>query len=103
MVGLRLGINRNWIFRWFFSVCIVLSNIDEDNKIRKFFKKEFYYVGVSEIVIERVVKKLRVMVVVVCLGFIIGKKGVDIEKVKDGLKMFIKKEVFINIKEVKYF
>ncbi|MFT2643805.1 30S ribosomal protein S3, partial [Helicobacter pylori] len=100
-VGLRLGINRNWTSRWFPSTRTAPSNIDEDNKIRKFLKKELYYAGVSEIVIERAAKKLRVTVVAARPGLIIGKKGVDIEKVKEGLKTLIKKEVSINIKEVK--
>lgn len=100
-VGLRLGINRNWTSRWFPSARTAPSNIDEDNKIRKFLKKELYYAGVSEIVIERAAKKLRVTVVAARPGLIIGKKGVDIEKVKEGLKALIKKEVSINIKEVK--
>uniref|UniRef100_UPI001ABAF093 KH domain-containing protein n=1 Tax=Helicobacter pylori TaxID=210 RepID=UPI001ABAF093 len=67
----------------------------------KFLKKGLYYAGVSEIVIERAAKKLRVTVVAARPGLIIGKKGVDIEKVKEGLKTLIKKEVSINIKEVK--
>ncbi|GAA6989190.1 30S ribosomal protein S3 [Helicobacter pylori] len=100
-VGLRLGINRNWTSRWFPNARTAPSNIDEDNKIRKFLKKELYYAGVSEIVIERAAKKLRITVVAARPGLIIGKKGVDIEKVKEGLKMLIKKEVSINIKEVK--
>ncbi len=100
-VGLRLGINRNWTSRWFPSARTAPSNIDEDNKIRKFLKKELYYAGVSEIVIERAAKKLRVTVVAARPGLIIGKKGVDIEKVKEGLKTLIKKEVSINIKEIK--
>ncbi|GAA7606665.1 30S ribosomal protein S3 [Helicobacter pylori] len=100
-VGLRLGINRNWTSRWFPSARTAPSNIDEDNKIRKFLKKELYYAGVSEIVIERAAKKLRVTVVAARPGLIIGKKGVDIEKVKEDLKTLIKKEVSINIKEVK--
>ncbi|AFI05823.1 30S ribosomal protein S3 [Helicobacter cetorum] len=100
-IGLRLGINRNWTSRWFPNARTAPSNIDEDNKIRKFLKKELYYAGVSEIVIERAAKKLRVTVVAARPGLIIGKKGVDIEKVKEGLKKLIKKEVSINIKEVK--
>ncbi|AFI03436.1 30S ribosomal protein S3 [Helicobacter cetorum] len=100
-IGLRLGINRNWTSRWFPSARTAPSNIDEDYQIRKFLKKELYYAGVSEIVIERAAKKLRVTVVAARPGLIIGKKGVDIEKVKEGLKKLIKKEVSINIKEVK--
>ncbi len=100
-IGLRLGINRNWTSRWFPGVQNTPANIAEDHKIRKFLKKELYYAGVSEIVIERAAKKIRVTVVAARPGLIIGKKGADIEKVKDSLKNLIKKEVAINIKEVK--
>lgn len=100
-IGLRLGINRNWTSRWFPGTQSAPANISEDYKIRKFLKKELYYAGVSEIVIERAAKKIRVTVVAARPGLIIGKKGADIEKVKDTLKALIKKEVAINIKEVK--
>ncbi|RDU73242.1 30S ribosomal protein S3 [Helicobacter anseris] len=100
-IGLRLGINRNWTSRWFPGTQNTPANIAEDHKIRKFLKKELYYAGISEIVIERAAKKIRVTVVAARPGLIIGKKGADIEKVKDSLKSVIKKEVAINIKEVK--
>lgn len=99
-IGLRLGINRNWTSRWFPSGGTV-ANIEEDYKIRKFLKKELYYAGVSEIVIERAAKKLRITVVAARPGLIIGKKGVDIEKIKLSLKNLIRKEISVNIKEVK--
>ncbi|WP_120945479.1 MULTISPECIES: 30S ribosomal protein S3 [Helicobacter] len=100
-IGLRLGINRNWASRWFPGAQDTVSNIEEDYKIRKFLKKELYYAGVSEIVIERAAKKLRITVVAARPGLIIGKKGVDIEKIKLSLKELIKKEISVNIKEVK--
>ncbi|MFC3847021.1 30S ribosomal protein S3 [Helicobacter baculiformis] len=100
-IGLRLGINRNWASRWFPGASDTVGNIEEDYKIRKFLKKELYYAGVSEIVIERAAKKLRITVVAARPGLIIGKKGVDIEKIKLSLKELIKKEISVNIKEVK--
>lgn len=100
-IGLRLGINRNWASRWFPNTRYASVNIAEDYEIRKFLKKELYYAGVSEIIIERAAKKLRVTVVAARPGLIIGKKGADIEKVKESLKNVVKKDVSINIKEVK--
>ncbi|CRF46215.1 30S ribosomal protein S3 [Helicobacter heilmannii] len=100
-IGLRLGINRNWTSRWFPSNNVAVANIEEDYRIRKFLKKELYYAGVSEILIERAAKKLRITVVAARPGLIIGKKGVDIEKIKTSLKNLIKKEIAVNIKEVK--
>ncbi|WP_104743921.1 30S ribosomal protein S3 [Helicobacter cinaedi] len=100
-IGLRLGINRNWSSRWFSVSQATPSNILEDHKIRKFLKREMYYAGVSEIIIERAANKIRVTVVASRPGLIIGKKGVDIDKHKEALKKIIHKEVFINIKEAK--
>ncbi|PAF54309.1 30S ribosomal protein S3 [Helicobacter sp. 13S00482-2] len=100
-IGLRLGINRNWTSRWFPSTQNTPLNIAEDYKIRKFLKKELYYAGVSEIIIERAAKKLRVTVVAARPGLIIGKKGADIEKVKQSLRSIVQKDISINIKEVK--
>lgn len=98
-IGLRLGINRNWDSRWFPGKQTTPANIKEDYEIRKFLKKELYYAGVSQILIERTAKKLRVSVVAARPGIIIGKKGADIEKLKNKLQKLIDKEVNVNIKE----
>lgn len=102
-IGLRLGINRNWTSRWFPNTKNTPERIGEDYIIRKFLKKELYYASVSEIIIERMATKLRVTVVAAKPGLIIGKKGADIEKVKETLKKLVNKDVAINIKEVKRF
>ncbi len=100
-IGLRLGINRNWNSRWFPDFNKMPERVEEDNKIRNFLKKELYYAGVSNIIIERTPKKLRVTIVAARPGIIIGKKGADIEKLKQRLQKLVGKEVFINIKEEK--
>lgn len=100
-IGLRLGINRNWESRWFPAFNTAPQNVLEDYKIRKFLKKELYYAGVSEILVERTAKKVRVTVVAARPGIIIGKKGADVDKLKDSLRKIVDKEIFINIKEVK--
>ena len=100
-IGLRLGINRNWTSRWFPSQKVAPFNIGEDYKIRKFIKKELYYAGISEIIIERTTKKIKITVIAARPGLIIGKKGADIEKIKESLKKLVQKDVAINIKEVK--
>ena len=97
-IGLRLGINRNWDSRWYPGTNLA-ANIGEDYKIRTFLKKELYYAGVSQIIIERTAKKLRVTVVAARPGIIIGKKGADIEKLRVKLNKLIGKDVNVNIKE----
>lgn len=100
-IGLRLGINRNWESRWFPAKGRAPEFIAEDHKIRKYLKKELFYAGVSNIIIERTVKKLRVNIVTARPGIIIGKKGADIENLKATLIKMLGKDVAINIKEEK--
>jgi small subunit ribosomal protein S3 len=100
-IGLRLGINRNWESRWFPNRKKASEFVAEDHKIRAFLKKQLYYAGVSNIIIERTAKKLRVTLVAARPGIIIGKKGADIEKLKLSLQRLIKKDVAVNIKEEK--
>ena len=100
-IGLRLGINRNWESRWYPDFKTAPESLGEDHKIRTFLKKELYYAGISNIIIERTAKRLRVTLVAARPGIIIGKKGADIEKLKTRLQTLIGKTVAINIKEEK--
>jgi len=100
-IGLRLGINRNWESRWYPSFDSAAANLGEDYKIRTYLKKELYYAGVANIIIERTAKRLRVTIVAARPGIIIGKKGADIEKLKNSLQKLIGKDVSVNIKEEK--
>jgi len=98
-IGLRLGINRNWESRWFPNKTKMPENVAEDNKIRKFVKKELYYAGIAQTIIERTTKKVRVTIVAARPGIIIGKKGADVEKLKNNLKALVGKDIAVNIKE----
>ena len=100
-IGLRLGINRNWESRWFPNFKTAAESLGEDYKIRTYLKKELYYAGVANIIIERTVKRLRVTIVAARPGIIIGKKGADIEKLKDSLQKLVGKSISVNIKEEK--
>jgi small subunit ribosomal protein S3 len=100
-ISLRLGINRNWESRWFPAKDRAANFIAEDYKIRKYLKKELFYAGVSNIIIERTVKKVRLTIVTARPGIIIGKKGADIEKLKKTLVKMLGKDISINIKEEK--
>ncbi|MCF6340552.1 MAG: 30S ribosomal protein S3 [Sulfurimonas sp.] len=100
-IGLRLGINRNWESRWFPNFKTAPAALGEDYKIRTFLKKELYYAGVANIIIERTVKRLRVTIVAARPGIIIGKKGADIEKLKTALQKLVGKTISVNIKEEK--
>eukprot|EP01155_Anaeramoeba_flamelloides_P001069 Anaeramoba_flamelloidesa1054245_541.p4 GENE.a1054245_541~~a1054245_541.p4 ORF type:complete len:233 (-),score=31.85 a1054245_541:7117-7815(-) len=98
-IGLRLGINRNWDSRWFPKYSKMPMSVAEDDKIRKFVKKELYYAGIAQTIIERTAKKVRVTIVAARPGIIIGKKGADVEKLKTNLSNLVGKDVAVNIKE----
>ncbi len=98
-IGLRLGINRNWESRWFPKFLNMPANVAEDDKIRKYVKKELYYAGIAQTIVERTAKKVRVTVVAARPGIIIGKKGADVEKLKNNLSKLVGKDIAVNIKE----
>ena len=100
-IGLRLGINRGWDSVWFSKKREYGKFLIEDYKIREFIKKNILNSGVSEIVIERSGKKCSVFIHTSRPGFVIGKKGYDIEKIKGKISKITESEVSVNIKEIK--
>jgi small subunit ribosomal protein S3 len=95
-----LGINRSWDSRWFANQQYS-DFVLEDYHIRKFLKKRVLQAGVSKIEIERAANKVRVRMHVARPGIVIGKKGVEIEKLKSDLEKEIKREVILDIQEVR--
>ena len=100
-VGLRLGINRGWDSVWFAKKKDFGNYLIEDFKIREYIKKNVINSGVSKVMIERTAKKCFVTIYTSRPGFVIGKKGSDIEKIKGKLSNLIINEIVLNIKEVK--
>ena len=101
-IGFRLGVNRGWDSVWFAKKKDFGKFLIEDFKIRKYIKKNIVNSGVSDIIIERSGKKLIVSIHTSRPGFVIGKKGADIEKIKSNvLKISKDSEVSVNIKEIK--
>lgn len=99
-IGLRLGINRTWNSRWF-AGSEFASLVIEDNEIRRFLKKRLYQASVSQIEIERAANKVRLRIYTSRPGIIIGKRGAEIENLKKEIESKFKREVFIDIKEVR--
>jgi small subunit ribosomal protein S3 len=99
-VGLRLGINKTWNSRWF-AGSEFAGLVIEDEEIRRFLKKRLYQAGVSKIEIERAANKVRMRIYTSRPGIIIGKRGAEIENLKKEIEARIKREVFIDIKEVR--
>ena len=80
-IGLRLGINRGWDSIWFAKKREYSKFLIEDFKIREYIKKKVVNSGVSQIIIERTSKKCIVSIYTSRPGFVIGKKGSDIDKI----------------------
>lgn len=99
-VSFRLGINRSWDSKWFANK-EYSDFIFEDFNIRKFLKKKLLQAGVSKIEIERATNKVRIRIYAARPGIIIGKKGVEIERLKADLEKMIKRDVILDIQEVR--
>ena len=100
-IGLRLGINRGWDSIWFSKKREFGKFLIEDYKIRDYVKKNVVNSGVSQVLIERTSKKCIISIYTSRPGFVIGKKGSDIDKIKKSLSKISSTEVSLNIKEVK--
>ena len=100
-ISFRLGINRPWDSIWFAKKNEYGKLLIEDYKIREYIKKNIVNSGVSQVTIERTAKKCIVSIYTSRPGFVIGKKGSDVEKIKKNLSKISSSEISLNIKEVK--
>ena len=100
-IGLRVGINRGWDSIWFAKKREYGKFLIEDYKIRDYIKKNVVNSGVSQVIIERTSKICIVSIYTSRPGFVIGKKGSDVEKIKKNLSKITSSEIKLNIKEVK--
>ena len=82
--GFRLGVNKTWDSRWF-SKKNYSKFLHEDIKLRSHVNKKLGGASVSRVIIERAAKKIRITIYSARSGIIIGKKGADIEKLKNDL------------------
>lgn len=99
-IGNRLGIIRGWDSNWYAGKNAA-EKIVEDDKIRNYLKARLVKAGISKIIIERTVKLITVTVNTARPGIIIGKGGKEVDKLKEELKKITKKDVQINIFEIK--
>ncbi len=99
-VSFRLGITKTWDSRWFAGK-EYSSFVLEDFQVRKFLKSKVSQAGISKIEIERAADKIRIRMHVARPGIVIGKKGSEIEKLKRDLENKIRREVIIDIQEVR--
>ncbi len=99
--GLRIGINRDWESRWFASNKEFAQFIKVDISIRKLINDQIANSGISKIEIERTSDEVKVDVYTSKPGVVIGKRGTNINDIKDSLQKEVGKNVQLNIIEVK--
>ena len=97
--GFRLGFNKTWHSRWF-SGKNYAETLHRDLKLREDLKKRLSHAGVSEIDIERTANKMRINIYTSRPGIIIGRKGAEVDKLRDELQKLVNGEVYINIQEI---
>ena len=99
-IGLRVGINRTWDSRWYVSRGYA-NLLHRDLKLRAYLNKRLAQAGLGKIVIERAASKSRITIYSARPGIIIGKKGADIEKLRQELSKEAGGEVSLNIVEIR--
>ena len=99
-IGLRLGVIRSWDSKWF-AKKEYANLVYEDAEIRRFLKEKLYHAGISRIEIARAADRARIRIHTSRPGIVIGKKGAEIEALKRQLEQIVKREVMIDIQEVR--
>jgi small subunit ribosomal protein S3 len=99
-VGFRLGFNKTWSSRWFSRGHDYSRLIHEDLAMKKEIKQKYSHAGISEIVVERIGPKVRVIIHTARPGIIIGRGGKEIESLKNFLEGIVQREAYVDIREV---
>jgi small subunit ribosomal protein S3 len=98
-VGLRLGIVKTWDSRWFAGHDYP-DVLEEDLMIRKYLNSRLSQAGVSRVVIERKAKKVTIVIHTARPGIVIGRKGAQVDQIRDELAAVTGRDVYIEIQEV---
>ncbi len=98
--GFRLGYNKNWKSRWF-SDKKYAEYVLEDSNLRKYVKEKLFHAGISKIEIERAADKIRLILFTARPGIVIGRKGVEIEKLRAEMKGKFGREFVIEVNEIR--
>jgi len=100
-ISFRLGVIKSWESRWFANNKNFGDVLEEDLKIRDFLKKKLEYAGITRIDIERASERVRIILHTARPGLVIGRRGAEIEKLKDELTKITNKSILLDVEEVK--
>ena len=99
-IGLRLGIIRSWDSNWF-DEREFATKLNEDLKLRRYVRSRLNRAGVSRIEILRTPKRITLTIHTARPGIVIGRKGIEVDKLREELQRLTKKDIQLNITEVK--
>ncbi len=99
-IGLRLGINRSWKSLWFDEKEFA-KKLKEDLMLRKYIRKRLPNAGISQIEIKRTPRRITLTIHTARPGIVIGKKGAEVDKLKEEIQRITSQEVQVNIHETK--
>lgn len=100
-IGLRVAVNKDWRSKWYAGKKEFGKLLMEDAIIRKALKKKLEAASVPRILIERAASRCRVTILTARPGVVIGRKGAEIDKIKEDLSKMTGKEIYVDIVEVK--
>jgi len=100
-IGLRLALNKDWRSRWYAEKRDFGAMLKEDIDIREIVAERLKDAAVSDIYVERYANRIRVTIKTARPGLVIGRKGEDIDSLREELARITKKEVYVEIAEVK--
>src|SRR5512137_156764 len=100
-IGLRIAVNRDWRSKWFAGKKEFGKLLTEDREIRELLKKKLESASVPQIRIERAANRCRITIHTARPGIVIGRKGAEIDKLKEELAKLTGKEIYVDIVEVK--
>lgn len=98
--GFRLGTIYGWKSNWFTEKKYA-DQVQEDHEIRRFIKKKLYHAGISKVVIDRTGDKIVLNIHTARPGILIGKRGAEVETLRNELARFTASEIFVNIREIR--
>ena len=100
-IGLRVAVNRDWRSKWYSDKKEFGRLLTEDYQIRELLKKRLESASVPKILIERAANRCRITILTARPGVVIGRKGAEIDKLKEELSKMTGKEIYVDIQEIK--
>lgn len=100
-IGLRIAVNKDWRSKWYAGKKEFGNLLAEDQKIRAILKKKLEAASVPKVVIERAATRCRITIYTARPGVVIGRKGAEIDKLKEELSKLTGKEIYVDIFEIK--